>query len=84
MYVDYVFTNVPDTIWDVGWIDVYCAAMQCKTTPIEKWDDIRLDFHPAGAVEFCDIVGPDVLRDLDASTIKKMAMGYATTIGDLG
>jgi len=72
-----VITNVPETRWDLRWIDVYAAAMHCKTTPIEKWDCDRMDLFPAGAIEFCDIVTPDVLRDLDSETIRQMAVGYS-------
>lgn len=65
-----------DTRWDLRAVDVYAAAMQCKTTPIEKWDMERMDFHPSGAVEFCDIVTPEILRDLDSVTIMEMCRGY--------
>lgn len=64
--------------WMLNWWDVYAAAMQCKTTPIEKWDIDRLDMHPSGAIEFCDLVTPEVLRELDAQVIKEMSEGYCS------
>lgn len=69
---------VLDTRWEMRWEDVYAAAMHCKTTPEEQWDQERMDLHPSGAIEFCDIVTADALRSMSATQIQNMAKGYVS------
>ncbi len=67
-----------ETSWALRWEDVYSAAMYCKTSSEDKWDQARMDLFPGGAIEFTDIVTADALRSMDSEQIKHMAMGYVS------
>lgn len=71
-----VSSKVFNTRWDLQWYDVYAAAMHCKTCTDGQWDVVRMDCHPSESIEFCDIVTPEVLRDMHPEVIREMAEGF--------
>lgn len=64
------------TRWHITWVEVALAATHCCLVTEEEWDEIRMDEHPSMAIEFCDIVGREVLKQLDEKTIEDMCKGY--------
>lgn len=66
--------------WQLRSLDIYAAAMYCRSATDEQWLRARMDIFPSGATEFCDIVTQEVLRDLDIDSIQDMCKGFACTL----